>query len=86
MTVLEGLEDSGRPCAEVLSVPGFFAVPGRFLSGKWFILREKREETRLVVPLLSNLRIKSVKHHTVRPTVGTTEGGYVRVCTGRLPT
>jgi len=46
MTVPEGLEDSGRPCAEVLSVSGFFAQMGRFLLGKRFILRVK------VVPFL----------------------------------
>ena len=41
MTPFEGLEDSGRPCAEVLSVPGFFASLGPFPAGRRFILRVK---------------------------------------------
>ena len=38
---LEGLEDSGRPCARVLSVAGLFVVMGRFLLAGGFILRLK---------------------------------------------
>lgn len=37
----EGLALSRRPCARVLSVPGFFAVPGRFPWPEGFILRVK---------------------------------------------
>ena len=39
MTVVEGLGDSRAPCAQVLSVPGFFTVLGRFPAGERFILR-----------------------------------------------
>ena len=38
-STLEGLEHSGGPCARVLSVAGFFDVPGLFPLGSGFILR-----------------------------------------------
>ena len=54
-TLLEGLELSDIPCAAVLSVAGFCALLGRFLPGKWFILRGEEAPFLLQDPLSFSL-------------------------------
>ena len=41
-SLAEGSEHSGRPCARVLSVPGFLAIMSRKLAGRRFILGVKK--------------------------------------------
>ena len=63
------------PYARVLSVAGFLATMGRFPGSGWFILRVKREETRLVVPLLFNIP-DNVAHPSMTSTSMCTTGRY----------
>ena len=54
-STVEGLEDSGPPCTQVLSVAGFYALIAGFPGRRKFILRERknlssRAETSLLQP------------------------------------
>ena len=65
----EGLEDSMRPCAGVLSVAGFFALMVRFLAGEGFILRVKGPLFSPGRPPLFNPRVKTVINTGLRHAV-----------------
>ena len=80
--VKEGLRDSDRPCTEVLSVPGFFAILELFPLGEGVYSQEK--ETSFLTGEASLLQQRGNKcHHcTARPTVGTTTRVYGEACTG----
>ena len=60
MTPLEGLANSRRPCARVLSVAGFLAIIGRFPGSGWFILRREEALFAPQDPLSFNPTVKRV--------------------------
>ena len=92
-SLLEGLEDSGRPCTQVLSVAGFLALLAPFPGWEVFILRGEEAHSLPGRPLFFNPLTKSVKLYT--PMCGSmvpsravyTRGGweaaYLRVYIGR---
>ena len=80
-SILEGLRDSDIPCARRLSVSGFFAITGRFLSAGGFILRVRRGSFCPEDPLLFNPNSETGDGQgAVYATVCTAGmyGGYVR--------
>ena len=92
--VPEGLADSRRPCAKVLSVSGFFASIHRFPLGGGFILRVKEASflgrkagtvdvrARSVIPV-SNTAVMTVSRLAVY-TVETGREAYIRGWEERL--
>ena len=60
-SLAEGLEGFRLPCAQVLSVPGFFAIIDRFPAGEEFSLRVRKTSFLCADPSFFNILIKSVK-------------------------
>ena len=82
--VVKGLQHSGRPCAALLSVAGFFAIKPRFLAGEGFILRVKRslfpvqDPTMFNNPGITVIGSRHIAVHDVQYGRLGVQGGYVR--------